>query len=69
MRSAPIAVGKSTMRPLASHEARPEPTAMPTEKTARRTVTTSSVASSRFLTSGGRSDSVTAPTSQNQLTR
>ena len=68
MRSAPIAVGNSTMRPLASHEARPEPTAIPTENTARSTVTTSSVASSRFFTSGGRIDSVTAPTSQNQDT-
>ena len=56
------------MRPLASHEARPEPTAIPTENTARSTVTTSSVASSRFFTSGGRIDSVTAPTSQNQDT-
>ena len=44
----------------------PSRRAMPTEKTASSTVTTSSVPPSRFLTSGGRSDSTTAPTSQNQ---
>ena len=48
--------------------ASPEPSAMPIEKTARRAVTTSSVPPSTFFTSGGSSESVTAPTSQNQDT-
>ena len=55
------------MRPAASQAARPEPTAMKIEKIARQAVTTSSLPPSTFLTSGGISESATAPTSQNQL--
>ena len=55
------------MRPAESHAARPEPTATATENTARNMVTTSSVPPSTVFTSGGSSDSTTAPTSQNQL--
>ncbi len=36
----PISVGSRTMRPWASHAARPEPTAIATEKIVRKTVTT-----------------------------
>ena len=36
--TAPISVGRSTMRPAASHAARPEPTATATEKMVRKTV-------------------------------
>ena len=64
---APISVGRITMRPAESQAARPEPTATATENTARNMVTTSSVPPSTVFTSGGRSDSTTAPTSQNQL--
>ncbi len=55
------------MRPAASQAASPEPIAIEIEKTARQAVTTSSLPPSTFLTSGGSSDSATAPTSQNQL--
>ncbi len=55
------------MRPCAIQAARPEPIAIAIEKTARNTVTTSSVPPSTVFTSGGISDSATAPTSQNQL--
>src|SRR4051794_41943195 len=65
--TAPIKVGSRRMRPAASQAARPEPTAMKIEKIARQAVTTSSLPPSTFLTSGGISESATAPTSQNQL--
>ncbi|GJE46818.1 hypothetical protein AEGHOMDF_6027 [Methylobacterium soli] len=68
IRIAPTGVGSSTMRPLASQEARPDPSAMPTEKVASSIVTTVSEPLSPVLTSTGSSDSTTAPTSQNQLT-
>src|SRR2546421_5211866 len=55
------------MRPCAIQAARPEPIAIEIENTARNTVTTSSVAPSTDFTSGGISESATAPTSQNQL--
>ena len=55
------------MRPCASQAASSEPTAIAIEKIARYAVTTSSVAPSTVFTSGGISDSTTAPTSQNQL--
>ncbi len=55
------------MRPCAIQAARPEPIAIEIEKIARNTVTTSSVAPSMVFTSGGISESTTAPTSQNQL--
>ena len=55
------------IRPAASQAASPEPMAIETEKTARQVVTTSSLPPSTFLTSGGISESATAPTSQNQL--
>ena len=66
-RTAPISVGNRMMRPAASQAARPEPTAIEIEKIARQAVTTSSLPPSTFLTSGGISESATAPTSQNQL--
>ena len=55
------------MRPAASQAASPEPIAIEIEKIARQAVTTSSVPPSTFFTSGGISESATAPTSQNQL--
>ena len=55
------------MRPAASQAASPEPIAIEIEKTARQVVTTSSLPPSTFFTSGGISESATAPTSQNQL--
>src|SRR5664279_5675599 len=66
-RMAPTSVGRITMRPAESQAARPDPTATATENTARKVVTTSSEPPSTVFTSGGRSDSTTAPTSQNQL--
>ena len=66
--TAPTGVGSSTMRPLDSQEASPEPSAMPTENTASSSVTTVSVPLSALFTSTGSSDSTTTPTSQNQLT-
>ena len=65
--TAPITVGNSMMRPAASQAARPEPTAMEMEKIARHAVTTSSLPPNAPFTSGGISESATAPTSQNQL--
>ena len=65
--TAPISVGSRMMRPAASQAARPEPIAIEIEKIARQAVTTSSSPPSTFLTSGGISESATAPTSQNQL--
>ena len=55
------------MRPAASHAARPEPTATATEKMVRNSVTTPAVPPMSKVTSGGSSDSTSAPTSQNQL--
>src|SRR5215831_13361947 len=55
------------IRPAASQAASPEPMAIETEKIARQVVTTSSLPPSTFFTSGGISESATAPTSQNQL--
>jgi hypothetical protein len=55
------------MRPRASHEASPEPAAMAMEKIARKLVTTPSSPPSPVFTKGGRSDKITAPASQNQL--
>ena len=66
-RTAPTTVGSRMMRPAASQAARPEPTAIEIEKMARQVVTTSSSPPSTFFTSGGISESATAPTSQNQL--
>ena len=66
-RTAPITVGSRMMRPAASQAARPEPIAIEIEKMARKAVTTSSLPPSTFFTSGGISESTTAPTSQNQL--
>src|ERR1700733_238793 len=60
-------VGNSTMRPAASHAARPEPMPTATEKTVRNNVTTCSLPPMLNETSGGNSDSTSAPTSQNQL--
>src|SRR5262252_3182106 len=65
--SAPTAVGNKIIRPAENQEARPEPTAMATAKTARKTVTTVSAPSSVRMTRGGSSDSTTAPTSQKML--
>src|SRR5262249_60647349 len=65
--TAPITVGNRMMRPAASQAASPEPIAIDIEKIARQVVTTSSLPPSTFLTSGGISDSETAPTNQNQL--
>ena len=65
--TAPITVGNRMMRPAASQAARPDPTAMEIEKTARQAVTTSSLPPSAVVTRGGISESATAPTSQNQL--
>ena len=62
-----MSVGSRMMRPAASQAASPEPTAIETEKMARQAVTTSSVPPNTFFTSGGNSESETAPTSQNQL--
>jgi hypothetical protein len=55
------------MRPCAIQAASSEPIAIEIEKTARYAVTTSSLAPSTPLTSGGISESATAPVSQNQL--
>ncbi len=60
-------VGSSTMRPAASQAARPEPTPTATEKMVRNSVTTCSLPPMLYETSGGNSDSTSAPTSQNQL--
>src|SRR6516165_8254272 len=60
-------VGNSTMRPAASHAARPEPTATATEKMVKNSVTTSSLPPIVKETSGGNNESTSAPTSQNQL--
>src|SRR5262245_63240802 len=65
--TAPISVGNRMIRPAASQAASPEPMAIETEKIARQVVTTSSLPPSTFFTSGGISESATAPTSQNQL--
>src|SRR5258707_1456213 len=65
--TAPIRVGNRMIRPAASQAASPEPMAIEIEKIARQVVTTSSLPPSTFLTSGGISESATAPTSQNQL--
>ncbi len=66
--TAPNSVGRMTMRPAASHAARPEPTATATEKMVRNSVITASVPLRLTCTSGSSSDSTSAPTSQNQLT-
>ncbi len=66
--TAPNNVGRMTIRPAASHAARPEPTATATEKMVRKTVITASVPLMLTCTSGSSSDSTSAPTSQNQLT-
>src|SRR5205814_540709 len=66
-RTAAISVGSSTMRPAASQAARPEPTATATEKIVKNSVTTSSLPPMVKDTSGGNSESTSAPTSQNQL--
>ena len=66
-RTPPISVGNRTMRPCASQAASAEPTATATEKIVRKTVTTLSVPPMLKVTSGGNSDSTSAPTSQNQL--
>lgn len=67
MISAAIGVGSITIRPAQSQEARPEPSATPTENRARSAVTTvSSPPKVRFTRAGSRA-STTAPTSQNQL--
>src|SRR5580704_3570785 len=60
-------VGNSTMRPAASHAARPEPMPTATEKTVRNSVTTCSLPPMLNETSGGNSDRTSAPMSQNQL--
>src|SRR5580704_15212598 len=63
-----ISVGKSTIRPCASQAASAEPTATATEKIVRKAVITASVPPILIVTSGGNSDRISAPTSQNQLT-
>ncbi len=65
--AAPTSVGSTTMRPEQSHAASPEPIATAIENTARYMVTTFSLPPMTFFTSGGSSDSTTAPISQNQL--
>ena len=62
-----MTVGRRMIRPAANQAASPEPMAIEIEKMAKHVVTTSSLPPSTFLTSGGISDSDTAPTSQNQL--
>ena len=66
--TAPTGVGSSTIRPLASQEASPEPSAMPIEKIASKRVITVSEPLKAPRTSTGSSDSTTTPTTQNQLT-
>src|SRR5580704_5762365 len=60
-------VGNSTMRPAASQAASAEPIATEIEKMVRNSVTTCSPPPKVNDTSGGNSDSTSAPTSQNQL--
>ncbi|GJE03769.1 hypothetical protein GMJLKIPL_5726 [Methylobacterium isbiliense] len=67
MTSAAIGVGRSTIRPAQSQEARPEPTATPTENRASIAVTTLSSPPKLPFTTAGSSARTTAPTSQNQL--
>ena len=67
--TAPTRVGRMTMRPAASHAARPEPTATATEKTVRNTVITAvGAVDVDVARAASSSDSTSAPTSQNQLT-
>ena len=66
--TAATGVGRRTMRPAESQDASAEPTAIEIENTARPRVTTDSVPPRPFFTSGGRIESMMAPTSQNQPT-
>ena len=61
-------VGASWMRPCASAAASSEPTAMPIAKNRLIAVSTSTPPPMRDFTMTGTSDSVMAPTIQNQLT-
>ncbi len=67
MISAATGVGSITIRPAQSQEARPEPSATPTENIASKAVTTDSSPPKVPFTSAGRRARTTAPMSQNQL--
>ena len=68
MMMAPIGTSARLGRTWLSCAANNEPTAMPMAKIARQSVTTPSLPPTTSLTTAGSSDSMTAPTSQNQET-